>query len=516
MKQISAKTLYEKLESKRKTYLDRARDCAKVTLPYLFPPEGFGASSRLETPWSSVGARGVNNLAAKLLMALLPPNSPFFRLVYDEYKLKQDEEVPPEVFSELDKSLQKIEEYSMQEVAKRGFRTKIFEGIKHLIVGGNVMLYMPKTGLRVFHLDRFVVQRDPMGRPLTMITYEDRARSTLTPQMEEIVGASEGASKTEPETVPLHTICTRSGDKWIVWQELDGKLLPWTQGEYALDRCPFIPLRFSLIDGEDYGRGLCEENLGDLESLEALTKAIREGAAAAAKILYLVRKNGSTSQKVIAEAPNGAIVAGDAEDVTVLQLDKYADFRVAAEEKRGIEERLNAVFLLGAGLVRDAERVTAEEIRMIQQELESQHGGLYSLLATEAQQPLAQRLLDVLGEEDKMPKLPKDLVEPIIITGLEALGRGQDLAKLDAFVNGIAQTFGPQAVQEYVVAGEYLTRRAAALSLKSDGLLRSEDEVAQMRQAAQQQALMQQAAGPMVNAGAKILTAGQGGGTPSA
>jgi hypothetical protein len=40
------------------------------------PEEGFGPHSRLETPFSGVGSRGVNNLASKLLLALLPPNSP--------------------------------------------------------------------------------------------------------------------------------------------------------------------------------------------------------------------------------------------------------------------------------------------------------------------------------------------------------------------------------------------------------------------------------------------------------
>jgi hypothetical protein len=514
MSNTSAKALYTSLEAQRQTYLDRARDCSKITLPYLIPPSGFGKSSRLETPWQSVGSRGVNNLAAKLLLALLPPNAPFFRLALDEYNIKQTEEVDTETIVEIEKSLQKIEEASMLEVAKGKFRTHVFEALKHLIVAGNVCLYMPQTGLRVFHLDRFVVQRDAMGNVLTVIAYEDLARSTLSQELLDLVGAP---SSDHEKTVPLHTIQRRLNDKEVeVWQEIDGKVVPDSYGTFPVDESLFIPLRFNLIDGEDYGRGLCEEYLGDLESLEALTKAIREGAAAAAKVLFLVKNNGMTSQKVLAESPNGAIVNGDADDVTTLQLDKFADFRVALEEKKAIEERLNAVFLLGQGLVRHAERVTAEEIRMLQQELETQHGGLYTLLAAEGQLPMANRLLANMAKNKKLPKLPKEFVEPVIITGVEALGRGNDLAKLDAFVAGANSVFGPEVTSAYIKAGEYFNRRAVALSIKTDGLLKSEEEVQAERQRAEQQAMVAKLGPSVVGAGAKVLTDDANGVTPSA
>ena len=91
----TAQQLYTSLEGARYSYLDRARVCSNLTLPYVMPDEGFGPHSRLETPFSGVGSRGVNNLASKLLLALLPPNSPFFRFQANEKKLAEDE-TPPE------------------------------------------------------------------------------------------------------------------------------------------------------------------------------------------------------------------------------------------------------------------------------------------------------------------------------------------------------------------------------------------------------------------------------------
>ena len=70
---------YEDMARNRDVYLERARDAASLTIPMLMPPQGHSSSTVYDQPFSSVAARGVNNLASKLLMTLLPPNAPFFR-----------------------------------------------------------------------------------------------------------------------------------------------------------------------------------------------------------------------------------------------------------------------------------------------------------------------------------------------------------------------------------------------------------------------------------------------------
>jgi hypothetical protein len=70
----SAQARYDTLETERNPFHLRAIDNATLTIPYLFPPMGHNASTILPTPYQGTGARGLNNLAAKLLMALLPPN----------------------------------------------------------------------------------------------------------------------------------------------------------------------------------------------------------------------------------------------------------------------------------------------------------------------------------------------------------------------------------------------------------------------------------------------------------
>ena len=70
-KQHTAKERYLKLQSEREHYLDRAEECSELTIPSLIKPDGFTSSSELYNPFQSVGARGVNNLASKLLLLLL-------------------------------------------------------------------------------------------------------------------------------------------------------------------------------------------------------------------------------------------------------------------------------------------------------------------------------------------------------------------------------------------------------------------------------------------------------------
>lgn len=485
----TAQQTYTRLEGDRYQYLDRARACSKLTLPYVMPEEGFGPHSRLDTPFSGVGSRGVNNLSSKLLLALLPPNAPFFRLQADQRKLAE-EETPPELLSEIESSLQALEGLVMDEVSLGAYRVTIHEALKHLIITGNALLYLPDSGgLRVFHLDRFVVERDPMGNLLKIATKETLAFSALPEEVQAALVQGDPNLDTAESKLDLYTSCCLIKGSWHIRQDVNGVNIPGAGGKVPKDRNPFIPLRLSRIDGEAYGRGFVEEYLGDIQSLEALTRAIVEGSAAAAKVLFLVNPNGTTRARTLAESPNGAIVQGNAADVNTLQLGKFNDFRTAQVTVEAIKDRLGGAFLLTSGVVRQAERVTAEEIRMLSQELETSLGGMYSLLASEMQLPLVTRIMTVMQKKKTLPKLPKDLVKPVIVTGVEALGRGNDLSKLDLFLAGAAQVVGPQAIGQFVNVEDYFKRRATALGIKTEGLIKSSEQMQQEQQMAQMQAL---------------------------
>ena len=494
----SAQHTYQRLETDRQAFLDRARSCAKLTIPSLITDEGHTQQETLATPFQGLGARGVNNLASKLLLALLPPNASFFRLTLDEFKMAMLQQMPQQM-GEIEESLSRIEQAVMNEVERSGMRVKVFEAIKHLITTGNALLYLDKdTKLRVFHLDQYVARRDPMGNLLCLITKECIAEDALPEDVREVLELQEKESPSynnPDKTYDLYTKVYLEEGKYEVYQEVEGIKIPGSYGTYKPDELPWIVLRWSHIADEDYGRGHVEEYLGDLISLEGLTQAIVEGSAAAARLLFLV-------------APNGGFISGNAADVTVLQAQKQADLNIASQVSQSIEQRLGYAFLMNSSIQRNAERVTAEEIRYMAQELESALGGVYSVLAAEFQLPLVRLVMKRMTKAQKLPKLNDGVVSPVVITGVEALGRGHDLQKLDIFVQGAAASLGPQALAQYINVGDYFSRRAAALGINPKGLIKSQEEMQQEMQQAQMMQMAQQLGPKALDLGGKAMLQG--------
>jgi len=121
----TAQSRYEHLTETREVYLHRARECSKVTIPTLIRPDGSGKHSNFPTPYQGVGARGVNNLASKLLLSLFPPNSPFFAMRVDDFaaqELAQEDGARAKV----DEALGKYERSVMQAIENSGDRSAHF------------------------------------------------------------------------------------------------------------------------------------------------------------------------------------------------------------------------------------------------------------------------------------------------------------------------------------------------------------------------------------------------------
>lgn len=512
MNNESVATGYDNMTADRDAFLTRARNCAELTIPTLMPRDGHNSSSHFDTPYQSVGARGVNNLASKLLMTLLPPNEPFFRLTIDDYDLV---ELGGEARGQVEEALARIERSAIQEIESRAIRVPAFEAIKQLIVSGNALVHLPpKGGMKVFRLDRFGIQRDSMGNLLKIIVKETIAFDALPSEVQEaLIENPDYQQKDSKEECDLYTCIKREGKVFKVHQEVYGIIVPKSMGSYPEDKLPWMALRFIAIDGEDYGRGFVEEYIGDVRSLEALTKAIVEGSAASAKLLFMVRPNGTTKIRSLADSPNGGIISGDANDVTTLQANKFNDFRVAQETMNTITERLSFAFLLNSSVQRNAERVTAEEVRYMAQELETALGGIYSVLSQEFQVPLVNLLLNKMQKEKKMPKFPKDTLKPQIVTGLEALGRGQDLNKLSAFLQYL-QPLGAEVISSQMNIDDYISRLAASLGIDTQGLIKSpeqkqqEQQMAQQAQQQQEQMMQQQQMMEMAGKGVPALAKG--------
>lgn len=472
---MTARTRYDYLTRYRTQFLDVAVQCSKLTLPYLIMEDeltGRNTYRKLITPWQSVGAKGVVTLASKLMLALLPPQTSFFKLQVNDSKLGID--IPAEARSELDLSFAKLERMVMDSIAASSDRVVIHQAIKHLVVGGNALVYMGKDGLKLYPINRYVVDRDGNGNIIEIVTKERISKKLLGQSVETVPNAPGDESSGNEEDVDVFTHVRKDNNRWLWHQEVNDKIIPGTMGKAPLDASPWLPLRFNTVDGECYGRGRVEEFLGDLRSLEALMQALVEGSAAAAKVVFVVSPSSTTKPQTIAQAGNGAIVQGRPDDIGVIQVGKTADFRTAAEMAATLERRISEAFLVMN--VRQSERTTAEEVRMTQMELEQQLGGLFSLLTVEFLIPYLNRKLNVMQRDGEIVRLPKGLVKPTIVAGINALGRGQDRESLTAFLTTITQTIGPEALGKFVNADEAIKRLATAQGIDILNLIKTMDQ----------------------------------------
>lgn len=389
--------------------------------------------------------------------------------------------------------MQDFEELVVEWLREKNIRSPAFNMFVHLLITGNALVYIPpdKTsnnlyqavkkrnslGMKLFRLDQYVVERDSVGNIIDIITKEEISIDTVPDEIKALI-------EDTPEEVFLYTRAKRvDDDNFVLTQEIQGIEVPNVGGEIAFTNNPFIVLRASQ-DG-DYGRGLVEQYLGDFESAEDYSKSLKEGALGAAKLLFMVDNNGITKRRTLAESKNLDVITGRATDVSVLKADKYHDFSVAQHELNKIERRLSQAFLLKSTIQRNAERVTAAEIRELAQELEDSLGGLYSLLSEEFQLPLVQLAIFNLQETGILPvDLPEDAYTPIITTGLEALGRTHEQAKLKAFAEELQIIFGPEVVAQILNKSEYAKRTATNMGIQTKNLVKSEEELAQEQQEA--------------------------------
>lgn len=438
----------------------------------------------------------MNNVSAKMLLALFPPNAAFLKMEVDDMTAEEMSGTAG-AKDEVDKALSAFVRRVMTDVEGRALRSDLYEVFRLLVVTGNAMLYVTEEGrCRVYRLDKYTVKRDPAGTVLEIVTQEpiaeaalpEEVRKALPQQGAAVAAPTAGGLVTSAASKPfeLHTHVVLTEGMYQVYQEIEGIVVAGSEGSYLPAELPFLPLRYNKVDGEDYGRSLIEEYLGDLIHLESLSKSIREFVAIAARVIPLVNPNGSTDVKDLVNAANGVPISGVRDDVTFLQIERYNDFRVAKEMSDELKSGLAFAFLMNTAIQRPGERVTAEEIRFMARELEDTLGGFYSVQSVELQLPLSAILIKNLERRGSLPKLPAGIVSPKVVTGMDALGRGNDLSNLVQLKQLVMDT---PAVSSFNWQG-YALRCANSLNIETAGIILSPEEVAaeQQRQQMQQMA----------------------------
>jgi len=483
------KERYEKLTIDRQQFLQRARHNAMLTIPSLMPLDGHDSKSHLIEPYQSLGAMGIVALSSRITMALIPAGRPHLRFDIPPIQLLQMEgEVPPEV----EQNLAKSERLVQHAVERANWRKATLESIQQQIVCGSVTEEMlGDDTIRLHRLDHFVWRRDERGLVIECILMEAWDKQALPDGIESSGAAINvpGRSGASDDDIWIYTgIRYMTDGTYRVWRETEMGSAVGEAEEFEPDMLPYMFQTWSMTPGEDYGRSKIEEHVADLRSLDSLSKQALEQGAMAATNFIMVRPSAASQgmRNRIKDGANGDVVLGDPEGVELKQFASPAGFQITDAAIQRLEERLSRSFLLLSPGQRDAERVTATEIRRDIEELEAVLGGTFSDKAIMLEKRTI-ILLEAMKVRGEFPEIGRDEIQPTILTGLEALSRERDVERGIQAASIVAQ-FGETGLMHIkfpVVLNKIMTGLGFPDAVKSAQEVSQEMQQKQMMQMAQ-------------------------------
>lgn len=495
----SLRALYEELAPKREPYWQRARDAASLTIPSLFPEMGFNATSEQTDPFQSVGAMGLNSLTSKLLLALFPPGLRFFGIELDPRIRSGGGDLPLE---QAEAARDFTESTIQYHIESAGFRVRMTEVIKNMLVAGNVAIQRRRDGKgwRIWRLPQYVASVTGEDELTEIVTKETITKTRLPPNVRARI-----TSKDDP--LDLYTGWIRNDEgKFDTWQEVGEERIEGTEGGlFTEETLPITLCRFEPICGESYGRSMIERVIGDLSSLEGIQQSTVELAAEAARIVHLINPNGIARSADLETAPNGSYRQGTEADVFTLSVDKLNDLQIVRAVAEGLRTDLKEAFFMRGAVQRDAERVTAVEISALIQEIESTQGGTYSAMSEEVQTPILRMTVAELQRNGRIDSLSEAPVKMRIIAGLEGLGRAIELDQNRRFLSIAAVLPGDAETGFDLDMRKIKENLARACGLEPKSVLRDREEVAQLRQAAADAAQQAALAPEIVKQGGEMV-----------
>jgi hypothetical protein len=454
----------------------------------------------------------VNHLSNKVVTTLFRPQGPFFRLTLGAAQMKKIKALsadaePAELAAlttKIEEELNSTEREAMEYLDMVAYRPQATFAAQLIVATGNSLMYHPKgKPAQVFSLRDYCVVRDLSGTVIEIMTRECKAFETFHPDVQTKLRSNKQTQTPEYEDTSDVIVFTR------IKLEDDGKfhakqeagfvdISPAQEASWPANVLPWIPLTWTLVRGEDYGRGIVEDYAGAFHAIEVLTQSLINLAGIMGDIKFLVNPASMVDVDALNKSEAGSYHSGKEGDVVAVQLNKSNDANFIVTMIQRYEKQISQAFLLNSGVTRDAERVTAEEIRIQANELEMSVGGIYSRLAMQWQGPTAYITLDHIGFTGTQLG-----IVPQIITGMDSLSRQGELENVAQWINALGML---KAVPENMLGAidplKFAAYLATNLQVDYTKFLYTQNEMRANQQRAidQQAQLEQQKAGGAVAA----------------
>jgi hypothetical protein len=379
----------------------------------------------IEHDFQSVGAVLLNNASSKLVAALFPTGVPFFKNTITK-ELKQAAAEKNVDDQQLANMLAQVDREAGERLFLNGALAKLTRIIKLLIVTGNMLAYRDPASSKcvVWSVRSFAVRRTAAGEFRCVVLKQLFKFDELPPEVQSDYEAKNPGRMKPDQQVDFYTVIEKQpgvvNPRVVVWNEVDG-IRVGPESSYPEHLSPWILATWNLDDGQHYGTGLVEDFTGDFAKLSLVSEQLGLYELEALSLLNLVDESAGGVIDEYQEADVGDYVRGKTAAITSYERGDYNKIAAIRGSLGEVIQRLSQAFMY-TGNTRDAERVTAEEIRALAREAEAALGGVYSLLAESLQTPLAYLTMSEVSAA-LMPGLVSKAYKPSIITGTQALSR---------------------------------------------------------------------------------------------
>jgi hypothetical protein len=505
-------------QPQRQAALGRAADHSELTIPRLFA--GYESIPSLQGQgfmelYSDTMATLITTRAGKLTDAVFPPNGvPFFQFEVDTGRAAQMVEEGklsiqiPEGVQDVDgyfrDMLAEVENYLHRKLQASNYRDILNVGFQHAQVTGDPVLHMDDDyNFRLYHLGQILLRRDMHGR-VSEYMLQMWVKTDLLP--DDLKVYNDGRKKHDNgEYEPYYRHMYRKDGKWYVDSEFRG-IAHGDTAEYSV--FPYFHIGWNNVAGEDYSRTPVEDHFGAITSLEMCHKALAEGAAGSAEWRLRMDPFSQARPSDVEDTENGQVILARQGELEALTIDLRAPLQAIAAYVEQLEARLERAWGISAASTLRGERVTATQIQQATQEVAEADGPILTHVASSLQESVVRRMVEVESKKGNLHDTFKELWKQKIITigvktGLDALGRQIDAARIQSVLGMIAQFPDPAFV------GEINTAELAKEFIRVSGLdpsrfTYSEEEKAQRQAAAQQAALAQKAGEQVVESTGRI------------
>ncbi len=346
------------------------------------------------TLFDATAADAVDNLAASIYSLMTPPESLWLTLIPESDASPDADAATAALRANLNDS---------------NFYTTIHQCYLDLVILGTACLFMAETPIGASSAFSFtaVPMRDIAILPnavfhtATMPACEVLEKyPTWTPPADIV-----DQIKRDPAT-PLRLVQSLIGTEFTAWLDVGGDIENNIVARGTFETNPYIIFRWSVLSGEQYGRGPVLRALPDIKTANKVVELVLKNATIAVSGIWQADDDGVINLNNINLTP-GAIIPKAVGSSGLTPLSSGADFDVSQIILKDLRERIRHALLADRlGLLSEKE-MTATEIMARNSDMMRILGATYGRLLHEFIRPLTDRGLQILSR--------RGVIAPIVL-----------------------------------------------------------------------------------------------------